>query len=189
MSLLPIYTYGTSVLRKKAKPVHNLTDELITLVRDMFETMHHASGIGLAANQVGKLQRIIVVDISEMEGYENEQPMVVINPQIISKEGDCDYEEGCLSIPNLRAKIYRAEKIKVKFLNTNLEETTIEADGLKARVLLHEIDHLNGVLFIEHLSKEEYKNILPQLREIEHGNVSADYEIVTSANKKKKKSK
>ena len=189
MALLPIYTYGTSVLRKRAKPITKITDEIITLIRDMFETMHASSGIGLAANQVGNTNRILVVDISEMEGHEQTKPLVVINPHIVSQSGEWEMEEGCLSIPGIRSKVSRAEKISLTYCDSNLKEITIDTDELLARVILHEIDHLNGILFTDHIPKDEYKKILPELKDIERGEVESDYEVITARDEKKAKKK
>ena len=115
MAVLPIYTYGTSVLRKKAVKITEITDGLITLVKDMFETMHASSGIGLAANQVGSLLRVLVVDISDMEGYEEQKPLVILNPEILIQNGSSEMEEGCLSIPGLRNSVTRSEKISLRY--------------------------------------------------------------------------
>ena len=189
MALLPIYTYGTSILRKKAKPITAITDEIITLIRNMFETMHYSSGIGLAANQVGSSHKILVVDISEMEGYEEVKPLVVINPRIVKHAGELEMEEGCLSIPGIRSNVKRAESITIHFADANFNEVTLEADELLARVILHEVDHLNGILFTDHIPKDEYKKILPELKEIEKGIVDSDYEVVTAVDEKKPKKK
>ncbi|MBM4165892.1 MAG: peptide deformylase [Ignavibacteria bacterium] len=187
MALLPIYTYGTNILRKKAKPIDEITDEVITLVRNMFETMHNASGVGLAANQVGVLQRVLVVDISEMEGYENEQPLVMINPEIMFREGNCAIEEGCLSIPGIRGNITRSETITVTYLDLNGKEKILKTDGMIARVVLHEIDHLNGVLFIDLLEREHFQKLFSTLKNIERGEMETEYPIVTARVLKQKK--
>jgi len=152
MSTLPIYLYGNDILKKKAKKVTEVADADIKLIKDMFETMHESNGIGLAANQVGELKQILVVDISDMEAGEGTKPMAVINPQIVDEEGEWEMEEGCLSIPDVREKVWRAEKIRLKYNDINMNDCEVEADGMLARVLLHEIDHLNGVLFIDHLT-------------------------------------
>ncbi|MBS4028227.1 MAG: peptide deformylase [Ignavibacteriales bacterium] len=189
MPTLPVYTYGTSILRKKAKPVETISDEIISLIWNMFDTMHNASGIGLAANQVGEARRILVADISEMEGYEDSKPLVVINPEIIFQEGRWEMEEGCLSIPDIRGKVERAEKIIMKFRDVNFQEINLPASGLLARVILHEIDHLNGVLFPDHLPREEYKQLLPHLKDIERGIFETEYETISALKEKKRKRK
>ncbi len=180
MSILPIYTYGTPVLRKKAQPVTAMSDELVKLIIDMHETMQKSQGIGLAANQVGSLQRVIVIDLSGIEELKDFKPMTLLNPEVISQEGALTMEEGCLSIPDVRDDVERAEVIKVKFQDTNLEEVEIEAGGLIARVILHEIDHLNGVLFIDHLSKEKQKLHKDEMKRIQQGEIQAEYPVVTA---------
>lgn len=180
MSVLPIYLYGTDVLRKKAKPVAQVTDDLVTLVMDMFETMHAANGIGLAANQVGRLERVIVVDISDLEETKHIKPLTLINPVILSQNGKWRMEEGCLSIPELRGEVERAETIRVRFRDTNFAEQEIEAGGLLARVILHELDHLNGVLFIDHVSKEKKKELKEGLNKIKKGEVEVPYPVISS---------
>ena len=182
MSVLPIYLYGTEVLRKKAKPVEKVDHEIIKLVIDMFETMHKAQGIGLAANQVGSLQRVVVVDVSDVEGLEEIKPLTLINPEVIKGEGSTAMEEGCLSIPDVRDEVERNEKIVVRYRDTNLKSQKIEAEGLLARVLLHEIDHINGVLFLDHLKKSHLKVHKDKLKEIQSGEAEVTYPIVAAAN-------
>ncbi len=152
MSTLPIYLYGNEILKKKARKLPEITDADIKLIQDMFETMNESSGIGLAANQVGELKQILVLDISEMEAGKGTKPLVVINPEIVDEEGEWEMEEGCLSIPDVREKVWRSEKIRLKFNDVNMEEIEMDAEGLLARVILHEMDHLNGVLFVDHLT-------------------------------------
>jgi len=180
MAVLPIYTYGTTVLRKKAQPVRNVTDEIVKLIMDMFDTMHTASGIGLAANQVGILHSVIVIDVSEIDELKDVKPMVLINPEVIEQQGAWVVEEGCLSIPDVRDDVERPEKITVRYKDTNFEDKEIETAGLLARVLLHEIDHLNGVLFIDHLSSERKKTHTEELKRIHKGEMDVDYPVVTA---------
>ena len=181
MSVLPIYTYGTAVLRKKAQPVSRVSDNLVKLIMDMHETMQQAHGIGLAANQVGSLTRIIVVDLSGMEEMENFKPMTMINPEIIRGQGSITMEEGCLSIPDVRDEVERAETVRIKFKDTNFQDVEIEASGLLGRVILHELDHLNGVLFFDHLSKEKKKLHDEELKKIKRGEMEVSYPVVTAA--------
>lgn len=130
------------VLRKTSKVVDKINDKIITLLDDMAETMYNAEGVGLAAPQIGILKRIVVVDIGE--GL-----IELINPEIIHKEGsECD-SEGCLSLPGVAEEVVRPAKVKVKALNRKGEEITIEGEGFLARAFCHEIDHLNGILFID----------------------------------------
>ncbi len=182
MSLLPIYTYGSPVLRKKANPVAGAGDDVTRLALNMFETMHKAQGIGLAATQVGSLNRVIVVDLGGMEGYEELEPLTVINPEIVRQEGNWTMEEGCLSIPDLRDEVDRPESIVLRYRDANFDEYELSASGLLGRVLLHEIDHLNGVLFIDHLSEEKRLLHADQLRRIEKGEIEVGYPIVTAQN-------
>ncbi|HOV97983.1 MAG TPA: peptide deformylase [Bacteroidota bacterium] len=194
MSVLPIYVYGTKILKKRSQNVTETNESLHKLIFDMFETMRKANGIGLAANQVGDSRRIITIDISdadepnaEGEAESNEHPtspdlprtLVVINPEIIATEGSWIMEEGCLSIPDIHAEVERPEKIKVRFLDAELHEQELVADGLLARVLQHEMDHLEGVLFIERISRAKRSMLMPKLRKIRKGEIDLSYNIVT----------
>jgi peptide deformylase len=192
MSVLPIYLYGTDVLRKKAKPVQSLDDSTIKLMMDMAETMRKANGIGLAATQVGDLRRMLVLDISAIERGEDDgderseeagkeaKILVAINPEILQEEGKLQMEEGCLSIPDLRAEVTRAEKIKVKFRDANFDEVVMEADGLLGRAFLHEIDHLNGVMFVDHLNLGRRTLLKNELRKIKNGEVDTTYPVISA---------
>ena len=186
MSVLPIYLYGQQTLKKKAKLVHRVDEPLRRFVDDMFETLYNSSGIGLAANQVGSLDRVIVIDISEMEdvktlppGMPGTSPLVLFNPVVTDAEGLWTMEEGCLSIPDIRDEVERAETITVKYRDLDFVENTVEADGLLARVLLHEIDHLNGVLFVDHLNVVKQKLLRGRLNKIRRGEVEVPYPVVT----------
>ncbi|MBL4934953.1 peptide deformylase [Clostridium sp. YIM B02515] len=148
MAIRNIRTIGDEILRKKCKRVEEVNDRTLTLIKDMIETMYAADGVGLAAPQVGILKRIAVVDVGD-------GPIVVINPEIIETEGSYLDEEGCLSIPGEQGKVLRPERIKVKALNENSEEIIIEGEGLLCRALCHEIDHLDGVLFVDKLVEGE----------------------------------
>ncbi len=180
MSILPIYTYGAPILRKKAVPIKKVTDEVVKLIMDMYETMHKAQGIGLAATQVGSLHKVLVIDVSDVEDMEQIKPMTLINPEVISREGMWIMEEGCLSIPNVRDDVEREETIRVRYQDTSLTEIEAEFSGLLARVILHEIDHLNGVLFIDHLSDEQKKNHKEALKQIQRGEMEVSYPVVTA---------
>lgn len=200
MSVLPIYLYGSDVLRQKARPVDALTNDVIKLIYDMMETMHKAGGIGLAATQVGSLKRLIVIDVTHADEDEEggsekpativEEPkgptrFVLINPEIIEESGSWPMEEGCLSIPDVRADVTRADRIKVKYRNANFEEEILEAEGLLGRVVLHEIDHLNGVLFLDHLTSAKRGLLSPKLRKIKKGDTEAAYPVVVASEAKK----
>jgi len=181
VAILPIYIYDQSVLRKKARVVHPEKidrDELHRLGEDMFETMHLAGGIGLAANQVGSLHRLIVVDVSDMEETQGIPPIALVNPVVVSEEGKWPMEEGCLSIPDIREEVVRAEKIRVRYKDLNLADRELEASGIFARVLLHEIDHLNGVLFIDYLSADVRKLLRGRLNKIRRGEIEVSYPVV-----------
>lgn len=149
---LQLCYYGNPALRKRAKPLAEITEAERQLADQMLETLYNTgNGIGLAATQVGILKRLIIIDIGE-DDDETYEPLVLFNPEILSVEGEVVAEEGCLSIPNVTAEVRRPEKVVVDGMDIRGEPTHIEADGLLARVLQHEIDHLNGVLFIDRIS-------------------------------------
>lgn len=149
--LRPILTYPDPELKKKSAPVTIINDSIRQLVQDMTETMYAAPGVGLAAPQIGVHQRVIVIDIAGSE----EPPALIaaINPAIIHAEGETFEEEGCLSVPKYAANVRRHAKIVVKGLNVDGEEITWRAEGLLAVAFQHEIDHLDGILFIDHISQ------------------------------------
>ncbi len=178
MSVLPIYIYGQSVLRKKARPVKKPGEEISVLASDMSETMRKANGIGLAANQVGDLHRVIVVDAGVIEESAGVPPIAMINPEVLFEEGTWTMEEGCLSIPDIREEVNRAENIRVRYLDTGFNVQELSAGGLLARVILHEIDHLDGVLFLDHLGAVKRKLLRGRLNKLERGEVEVDYPIV-----------
>ena len=175
MPVLPIYLYGQPVLRKKARPVRAVTAEIHQTVEDMFATMRNAHGIGLAANQVGLLQRIIVVDISEMEEGEGVPPLVLLNPEVVDEEGKWTMEEGCLSIPEIRGDVERAETVRVRYRDLDFQEMEVTADGILSRVLLHEIDHINGVLFIDRIGAVALKALKGRLNKVVRGESEVTY--------------
>lgn len=181
MATLPIYTYGTPVLRQKAKPVDRLSNQLVKLIIDMFETMHSAQGIGLAATQIGSLHRVLVIDVSGVEGMEDAKPLTIINPEVLSQAGAWSMEEGCLSIPDVRDEIERPESICLRYKDTNFRDVEVEFDGLLARVILHEIDHLDGILFIDRLPADRKKLHTDALKQIQRGEMEVQYSVVTSA--------
>lgn len=150
MSILTIYKYPEPVLRQKTKTITAFDQELVQLVEDMAETMYDAPGIGLAAPQIGKSLRLVVVDISEKE--DEQEYMTLVNPEIVEKEGSQIDEEGCLSVAELTSKVKRFKKIKVTYQDIEGNPQELETEDRFAVVLQHEIDHLNGVLFLDHLS-------------------------------------
>ena len=178
MSVLPIYLYGQPVLRKKAKPVRAVTAPLLATVDEMFTTMKNAHGIGLAANQVGLLDRIVVVDISDMEEGQEVPPFVLLNPEVVEEKGKWIMEEGCLSIPEIRADVERAESVRVRYRDIDYLEKEIVADGLLGRVLLHEIDHLNGFLFIDRIGADVLKTLKGRLNKVSKGEGEIAYPII-----------
>jgi len=159
MPLLDILKFPDERLRTKAKPVDAVTDETRQLVDDMFETMYAAPGIGLAATQINVHQRIIVIDISR----EKDQPLCLINPVILAKEGVEHHEEGCLSVPGVYENVERADRIKVEALDRDGEKVKFDADELLAVCIQHEIDHLNGKLFVDYLSAMKRNRIKKKL--------------------------
>ncbi|WP_241587680.1 peptide deformylase [Rosenbergiella epipactidis] len=166
MSVLQVLHYPDERLRKVAKPVAQVTSDIKQIVDDMFETMYAEEGIGLAATQVDIHQRIIVIDVSE----ERNERLVLINPQILSKCGETGIEEGCLSIPEQRALVPRAEKVSVRALNREGEQFELDADGLLAICIQHEIDHLEGKLFIDYLSPLKRQRIRQKLEKLARQN-------------------
>lgn len=168
MSLLPIKIYGESVLRLKSTPIENLNGSLVNFLKDMSETMLAARGLGLAANQVGETLRAFTIDMSHFDVLE--EPRIIMNPEVMDVNGEIvTGEEGCLSFPGLYQMIERPTKITVKSINLDGKEYYFEAEGLVARVMLHEIDHLNGILFIDKLSPAQRNIIKSKLRKIKDG--------------------
>ncbi len=159
MAKLEVLRFPDERLRTVAKPVKEVNDQIRTLVEDMFETMREENGIGLAATQVNTHLRIVVMDVSE----DQSNPLVFINPEITEKNGSTISEEGCLSVPNSYAKVERAEKVKVTALNTKGESFSMDADGLLAICIQHELDHLRGVLFVDYLSPLKRQRIRKKL--------------------------
>lgn len=148
MAIRTIRQDGDEVLRKKSKTVDEITPKIKELIEDMIDTMYEADGVGLAAPQVGILKRIFVIDVGE-------GPMVFINPEILETDGTQTGDEGCLSIPGYYAPVCRPNYVKVKFLDENMQEQVLEAEEFFARAILHENDHLNGVLFKDRVEKSE----------------------------------
>lgn len=176
--IYPIVVYGDPVLKKKASPIDKGTD-LSELIADMYETMEGAHGIGLAAPQIGKSIRLFIVDGRPMEDEEMEDFVkAFINPEIIEEKGDeWGFEEGCLSIPNIREEVQRPEKLKIKYFDENWEEHTEEYDGLKARIIQHEYDHIEGVLFTDYLTPFKKRMLKSKLTNITKGNMKVDYRV------------
>ncbi|GAB6076780.1 peptide deformylase [Desulfurobacterium crinifex] len=161
-----IRIYPDEVLKKKAETVTDFNEEIRQIVNDMFETMYKRGGVGLAANQVGILKRIVVIDLHSGKENQGKEQIVLINPEIIALEGEEVKEEGCLSLPGLYKKVKRAAYAKVKAQNLDGEEFTIEGEGLLARAFQHEIDHLNGIVFIDRLSPLQKRLALEKYKKL-----------------------
>jgi len=178
MAILPITVYGDKILSKTVDEVKAVDDELIEEIRDMFETMRKADGIGLAANQVGLDKSFFIIDLQLVEGYENSKPLVMINPEILLySDEEVIIEEGCLSLPNLRAEVSRSEAIKVKYLDTDEKEVELETDDFLARVILHEYDHLIGKTIPDRLADDVKKLLKDDLQKIKNREVDISYPI------------
>lgn len=147
MALRNIRVKGDEILRKRSREISEINDRVLTLIQDMKDTMYHAEGVGLAAPQIGILKRIVVIDVGN-------GPIVLINPEIVNVQGSQIDLEGCLSIPEVQGKVERPQKVTVKALNEKGEMFELEGEGLLARAFCHEIDHLNGTLFIDKTIKE-----------------------------------
>jgi peptide deformylase len=161
MAVLEILKYPHPTLKKGSDAVNRIDEQVNQLIQDMRETMHAAGGIGLAACQVGVSRRVIVLDVSPMDPRQSF--FALINPEIVSEEGEIDHEEGCLSVPECLEKIRRKEKVLVKGLSPEGKEVEIEGDGILAIALQHEIDHINGILILDRVSRlrrEIYRNKL-----------------------------
>lgn len=159
MALLEILHFPDPRLRDHAKPVEQVDDKLRALIDDLFETMYEAPGIGLAATQVGVAKRLVVIDISD----ERDQPLCLINPEILHTQGSETMDEGCLSVPGFYESVTRAEKIRVRYLDRDGNPQEQEADGLLAVCIQHELDHLEGKLFVDYLSSLKRQRIRKKL--------------------------
>ena len=168
MAVLPIRIYGDPVLREKAEPVADIDDEVRRLAADMLETLADAEGVGLAGPQVGESRRLIVVHPPADRGENREEPRVLVNPQVVQSDGpQVSGEEGCLSIPGIYEDVKRKERVRVKAVDLDGDEVELEADGWIARILQHEIDHLDGVLFIDRIGPMRRALLKKRLRELQ----------------------
>lgn len=175
--IYPIVAYGDPVLKKEAEEIAPGTD-LQELVDDMFETMYEAHGVGLAAPQIGKSLRLFVIDPEPMDEELTDMKMAFINPVMIEELGDeWAFEEGCLSIPNIRENVSRQAKIRIKFYDLDWNEHEKEYDGMAARVIQHEYDHIEGVLFTDYLSGFKKRLLKSRLGKITKGDVDVDYKM------------
>lgn len=175
--IYPIVAYGDPVLRKISEEVNPEKVDIKTLSDDMFETMRNANGVGLAAPQIGKDIRIFVVDATPMEEEKYADfSAVFVNPEIIDEDGEeWDFEEGCLSIPGIREDVRRKEKIQIRYFDENWVEHEKEFDGIAARIIQHEYDHLEGILFTDYLTGFKKRILKGKLSDISKGDVRVDY--------------
>jgi peptide deformylase len=160
MSRLQLITYPASILRKQADAVKNVDGELVQTAEEMLALMYENNGIGLAAPQAGISRRVLVIDLRE----DGRPVYILINPQITKREGLVETEEGCLSLPEIFGEVKRAERVEVAYIDRDGESRTLEAEGMLARAIQHEIDHLNGVLFIDRIGETRRQALAPQLR-------------------------
>jgi peptide deformylase len=179
--ILPVYTYNHAVLKQRTAQIANMSDDLRSLIEDMFETMYKANGIGLAANQVGKGLSLTVIDVADRDESEDPGQLVLINPVIEAfSDNEEEFEEGCLSLPDYRDTVIRPSAIQVRFHDADMKEHVMEVDGLLARVMQHEIDHLNGIYFFERLSPIRRTLGNGKLKKIARGQFDAEYPIFSA---------
>lgn len=182
MAILPIVTYDDPVLREETEKITEDSDELQFLIDDMFETMYNASGVGLAAPQIGRSLRLFVMDAKPMAENDEEMnyfgPTVFINPEIKElTDNRVEMEEGCLSIPSVNEMVTRTDEIQVSFRDEHFQQQTLRCKGWNARIILHETDHLHGKLFIDYLSSFKKRLIGRTLRKIAQGKLECDYPL------------
>lgn len=177
--ILPIYVYGSNVLRRKADKVDKDMSNLQQLIADMFETMYYADGVGLAAPQIGHSLRLFVVDASAMEEDDpiaKDFKKVFINPEILERFGEKElFREGCLSLPELREDVLRETKIRIRYQDEKFQLHEEVIEGIPARIIQHEYDHIDGILFSDHLSLLRKKLIKKRLKNISEGKVATSY--------------
>ena len=175
MSVRPLHMLGSPKLREPAQEVAEVNAAIRSIVQDLFDTMHAANGLGLAANQIGEIRRVAVVDTGDSD------PIVLINPVIVTREGSVVGEEGCLSIPEIFGDVERAQRIVVETTATNGERVQLDAEDLKARAVQHEIDHLDGMLFIDHLSPLKRRMLLKKWQKMRKGKSGYIEDVVPAA--------
>jgi peptide deformylase len=166
----PIVIYGDPVLREVSKPINEIDGEIKKLVSNMKDTLKEANGLGLAAVQIGELKRVFIVDISALDI--DASLKVFINPEILEKSGEIEFEEGCLSIPGIYQKVTRSEKVRVKATGIDGKDFEMEIDGMTARVILHEYDHLEGKLFLDYISPMAKTLLKGRLKKLSSGEAS-----------------
>ena len=180
--VLPIIAYGAKVLRKSCDEIDSSYEDLDILIKNMFETMYAASGVGLAAPQINKSLRLFIIDTSPFVDEENPDHIackkVFINPRILSSTGESwSFNEGCLSIPDVREDVKRLSDITIDYFDENFKKNTEDFSGLNARVILHEYDHIQGILFVDKISPLRKKMIKGKLLDISNGKFNAKYNI------------
>lgn len=177
--IFPIVLYGDPILKKKAKEVSHGDESVVEFVENMFETMEAAQGVGLASPQVGQSLRIFIVDSTPMEEEEEDGlRQAFINPVMLEEDGDpWSFEEGCLSIPGIREDVERKPKIRIKYFDEHWVEHEKEFDGLQARIIQHEYDHIEGVLFTDYISSFKKRLLKGKLAKISKGETDAEYRV------------
>jgi peptide deformylase len=177
--ILPILAYGDPVLKKEAKNISKDELDLAKLVEDMFDTMNNAGGIGLAAPQIGKSIRVFITDASPLEEEATKDfKKVFVNPTILEEFGEeWSYNEGCLSIPGIRGEVVRPSKLKIHYFDENWNEYTEEYDGMPARIIQHEYDHIEGVLFVDYFSSLKKQLLRGKLSNVSKGDVEVTYRM------------
>ena len=184
--IYPIYVYGSSVLRKKASDIPRDYEGLDQLVDDMFETMHFSEGVGLAAPQIGKSLRLFVIDASQSDDEDNEGladfVKAFINPVILEETGErWSFNEGCLSIPGVREDVERNERVRIQYYDRDWNFHDEVYEGVKARIIQHEYDHLEGIMFVDKINPLRRRLITARLNAISKGRIEVDYKIKTSS--------
>lgn len=180
--IYPIVAYGDPVLKTRAQDIPQDAPDLNKLIEDMYDTMYNAHGVGLAAPQIGKSIRLFVIDSAPFQDDEDTKAEAVkkafINPQIIKEEGEeWGFEEGCLSIPGIREEVYRPSIVTIRYFDENWQAQEGVFDGLVARIIQHEYDHIEGILFTDHLSGLKKRLLKSRLTKISRGDVDADYRM------------
>lgn len=178
MAIVPITVYGDKILRQKAKPVSAVDDALIEKIKNMLDTMRNANGVGIAANQLGYRESVFVIDLKGVDGYEKFKPVIMINPKIVSESDELvKLEEGCLSLPNLRAEVERPAEIKIRYLDTDEKEKELDTNEFFARVILHEYDHLLGKMIPDRVDEDMKNKLKQELTRIMNRDIEIDYPI------------
>ncbi len=178
MAILEVTQYGDEILKKKTESVKKVDRSVLELINNMFDTMHNADGVGIAANQVGSNKSIFVVDLTEVKGYEKHPKLICINPKIAERSADTVVmEEGCLSLPGLHVEVERPKAVKLLYQDLELKDQVIEADGYVARVIQHELDHLLGYLAVDRVADDKKKELKSSLTLIKNREVDVDYPV------------